>query len=106
MPLAPAYPWLEAIVSFTEFTEPSRFAVTLRQGEAVISKRVFVYSWPYPQWLKPLQRYFREAEHAVHVMVANDYREAFDWVVNESGGTVGWLHVRKSVPTLVGNLAL
>ena len=128
MPLAPAFRWREAIVSFTDFMTASRFALTLSQSDGMIVKLVSVYSWPYQKWLTPLARYFRDGEHTVHVMVADDYGEAFDWIAAESGGTQVYsglegqgdfgcplyefsfghsgLHARKAVPDLVGNLGL
>jgi len=128
MPLAPAFAWLEAIVSFPDFMSATKFAVDLSRSDGIIIKLVSVYSWPYQKWLKPLERYFREGEHTVHVMVAADYREVFDWIVNESGGAIVYsglegkgefgcplyefsfghsgLHARKAVPDLVGNLGL
>jgi FAD/FMN-containing dehydrogenase len=128
MPLAPAYRWLEAIVSFCDFMDATRFAIALNQADGVIVKLTSVYSWPYQRWLKPLARYFREGEHTVHVMVADEFNEAFDWIVEKSGGAIVYrglegqgefgvplyefsfghsgLHARKAVPDLVGNLKL
>jgi FAD/FMN-containing dehydrogenase len=128
MPLAPAYRWREAIVSFKTFMEAGRFALDLNQCDGVIVKLISIYSWPFQKWLTPLAKYFRDGEHTVHVMVADEFSEAFDWVVNDCGGNVVYsglegqgdfgsplyefsfghsgLYARKIVPNLVSNLGL
>jgi FAD/FMN-containing dehydrogenase len=128
MPLAPAYRWLEAIVSFRDFMQATRFAIDLNRADGMIVKLTSVYSWPFQNWLTPLARYFRDGEHTVHVMVADEFREAFEGLVADSGGAIVYrglegqgefgsplyefsfghsgLHARKAVPDLVGNLGV
>lgn len=128
MPLTNAYPWLEAIVSFDDFMRAARFGVTLNQSSGMVVKLVSVFAWPFQKWLKPLAKYFRDGEHTVHVMVAAEFRETFDWLVNDFRGTVTYaglegqgdfgfplyetafghagLHARREVPNLAGNLGL
>jgi FAD/FMN-containing dehydrogenase len=88
MPLAPAYRWREAIVDFADFMSAARFGVTLNASDGLVVKLVSINAWPYPAFFTPLKAYLRDARHTVHVMVADEFGEAFESIVADFSGHV------------------
>jgi len=54
MPLARAWPWHEAIVSFADIARASAFANALGEADAVMKKLIAVFDWGAAQYFKPL----------------------------------------------------
>lgn len=88
MPLTTAYAWREAIVDFEDFGRAARFAVTLNASDGIVVKLVSINAWPFPKFFRALEDYIRPDRHTVHVMIADDFSEAFDAIVAEFGGTI------------------
>ncbi len=86
MPLAPAYRWLEAIIEFPEFMQVARFLIDFCEEHGVIKKLASGNGWPMPKLFTPLAHYSQEGYSTAHVMVADEFRDTFISLVNDSGG--------------------
>jgi FAD/FMN-containing dehydrogenase len=90
MPLAPAYRWREAIVDFADFMQASRFAVTLNASDGLVVKMVSINAWPFPSLFRQLSAHIRADRHTVHVMVADEYFEAFEALAADFNGHIAY----------------
>ncbi|MCW5613286.1 MAG: FAD-binding oxidoreductase [Rubrivivax sp.] len=90
--LAPAYPWLEAIVCFEGFDAAIEFADALASAPGIVKKSVTLLAAPIPDLLlaaTPLLKGTMSAgSHAVFVLVAEFAEPALQQLVTEFGGTV------------------
>ncbi len=88
IPLAPAYPWIEAIVTFPDFMAAARFGQALGDADGLIKKLISVHAWPIPSYFTALRPHLPEGEAAALVMIADCSWEPFvDWV-NQWGGNL------------------
>ena len=128
MPLAPAYRWREAIVDFKDFMKAVRFGVTLNASDGLVVKMVAINEWRYARLFTALKPHLRDERHTVHVMVADDFGEAFESLVADHGGTIVYqglegqgdfkrplyefsfgharLHATRTDPSLVANIGI
>jgi FAD/FMN-containing dehydrogenase len=88
MPLAPAYRWLEAIVVFSKYDTMVRFLIELCESHGLPVKLASGNIWPFPRYFTPLAAFLPAGADSAHVMVADEFREAFDSLVVEFGGRV------------------
>jgi FAD/FMN-containing dehydrogenase len=88
MPLAPAYEWAEAIVTFDDFLNAGHFGQALGDADGIVKKLISVFADPIPQYFSALQRYLPKGQAAALVMVAETSLEAFRELVTEFGGTI------------------
>lgn len=129
MPLAPAWPWREAVVVFPEFMTSVRFAHALATSDGIPKKLVSVIGGPIWRMMRVLRPYGRDdCEGMVLAMVAAPFMEAFQALVQEFGGLVtseapegeapyriplyemSWghtrMHVNREHPEVVSNVGL
>ena len=128
MPLAPAYRWREAIVDFADFMQAARFAVTLTGSDGLVVKMVSINAWPFPAFFRQLGPIVRDGRHTVHLMVADEFAEAFATLADGFGGHIAYqglegqggfgrplyefsfgharLHATQVDPSLVANIAV
>lgn len=128
MPLAPAWPWQEAIVVFPEFMTAVKFAHALATADGIVKKLISVIGEPVWQMMRALRPYGRDGGHMVLTMVAAPLVESFEALVADFGGTVtaqaaegqgpyriplyefAWghtrLHVIRERPEMVGGIGL
>ncbi|MGE5148031.1 MAG: FAD-binding oxidoreductase [Candidatus Eiseniibacteriota bacterium] len=88
LPLAPAYPWAEAIVAFDDFIAAARFAQALGESAGIVAKLVSLMAWPLPSYFKALRDALPDGRHVVFTMIATPSLEPFRTLVAEAGGTV------------------
>jgi FAD/FMN-containing dehydrogenase len=90
--LAPAHPWLEAVVVFDGFDGALHFADTLAAAPGIVKKGVTLFAAPVAALLRraqpPLAPALPESAHAVFVLVAEFAESAFDEQVRACGGRV------------------
>ena len=90
--LAPAHPWLEAIVCFESFDAALEFGDTLASAPGIVKKSVTLLAAPIPDLLlaaTPLLKGAMNAgAHAVFVLVAEFAEPALQQLVKDSGGQV------------------
>ena len=92
--LAPAHPWLEAIVNFDDFEAAIDFADLLAQAPGLVKKCVTLFAAPIPdlltQTVPMLAGAMTPDGHAVFVLVAEFSEPAFQQLVREAGGRIGY----------------
>ena len=90
--LAPAHPWLEAIVCFEAFEPALAFADALAGAPGVVKKGVTLFAQPIPdlllQALPLLASSLQPSSHAVFTLVAEFAEDALQQLVQQHGGRV------------------
>ncbi|PZV12147.1 MAG: FAD-linked oxidase [Pseudanabaena sp.] len=88
VPLAPAYAWMECIVSFTDFMTAARFGQALGNCDGIIKKMISIHADPIPSYFAALQSYIPNGAHCALVLVAESDREPFQSLVQEFKGEI------------------
>jgi FAD/FMN-containing dehydrogenase len=107
--IAPAFPWLEAILSFDSFDAALEFGDALASAPGVVKKSVTLLAAPIPDLLLQavplLAGSMKPGAHAVFVLVAEFCEQPFGQFVQEFGGSVTYRktadEVKKSNRTIV-----
>ena len=90
--LAPAHPWLEAVVSFEAFEPALAFADALAAAPGIVKKGVTLLAQPIPDLLLKavpvLAGALQPASHAVMVLVAEFAEDALQQLVVQHGGHI------------------
>jgi FAD/FMN-containing dehydrogenase len=77
MPLAPAFDWIDFIVSFDDFMTAVRFGYDLTLADGVVKKLVTPIAWPVPAYFQSMEQYFPKGRAAVIAMIAGHSIEPF-----------------------------
>ncbi|NEO85345.1 MAG: FAD-binding oxidoreductase [Spirulina sp. SIO3F2] len=88
VPLAPAYPWAELIVTFEDFMTAARFGQSLGDAAGIMKKLVSIMAPPTTRYFAPLQDIIPAGQAAALLMIAESSLEAFQDLVKEFGGTI------------------
>ncbi|WP_414549209.1 FAD-binding oxidoreductase [Anabaena sp. CCY 0017] len=88
IPLGPAYPWAEVIVTFDDFMAAAKFGQALGNADGMIKKLIAVFASPIPQYFHPLQQYIPEGNHSVLLMLAESSLELLPGLVQQYGGEI------------------
>jgi FAD/FMN-containing dehydrogenase len=88
MPLAPAWPWIEAIVAFPEYLQAVQFGVTLAHENGITRKVVSVQEWPTPRLIRQFESIVPEGHSICSTMVAEGSWIDFEALVVAHGGMV------------------
>ena len=90
--LAPAHPWLEAIVCFDSFDAALEFGDALASAPGLVKKSVTLLAAPIPdlllQAVPVLAGTMTARSHAVFVLVAEFSEQGFQQLVTDFGGSV------------------
>ncbi|AKG23391.1 FAD-binding oxidoreductase [Calothrix sp. 336/3] len=88
IPLAPAYPWAEMIVTFADFLGAVRFGQAIALADGMIKREIAVFAAPIPQYFHALQQYISPESHAVFLIVAESSLEALSALITEHHGKI------------------
>jgi FAD/FMN-containing dehydrogenase len=92
IPLGPAYPWAELIVTFPDFMTAARFGQALGEADGLIKKLICICAAPIPSYFaafKTLVGADRHSDyHCALLMIAESCLEPFGELVREWQGTV------------------
>ena len=88
IPLAPAYPWAEVIVTFDDFMGAAHFGQALCDSDAIIKRLVSIHAWPIPSYFAALRSALPEGKAAALLIVSESCLEPFQDLVKEFSGTV------------------
>jgi len=88
LPLAPAYPWAEIIVTFDEFMQAARFGQALGDSDGIIKKLVSIHAWPIPAYFISLKDYLPANKSCALLMVSEYDLEALEDLVKEYQGEI------------------
>ena len=96
IPLGPAYPWAEVIVSFDDFMMAARFGQRLGEADGMIKKLISIHAWPIPSYFAALQAYLPANQHCALLMIAESCLEPVGELVKEFGGTITYQKTAKA----------
>ncbi|MCG6138433.1 MAG: FAD-binding oxidoreductase [Nostoc sp. LLA-1] len=88
IPLGPAYPWAEVIVTFDDFMAAARFGQALGNADGMMKKLIAVFASPITQYFHPLQQYIPEGTHPVLLMLGEPNLESLPGLVKQYGGKI------------------
>jgi FAD/FMN-containing dehydrogenase len=88
VPLAPAIPWAEVIVSFSDFMAAARFGQALGNADGILKKLISVHAWPIPSYFAALKGALPPGRHVALVMVAEPCLAPLADLVQEWGGQI------------------
>lgn len=87
IPLAPAYKWAEAIVTFADFMACAKFGQALSDSDGIIKKLVCLCADPIPAYFAALKHYIPAGSHCALILVAEPSLGPFAELVKAFGGT-------------------
>ena len=86
IPLAPAYPWQEAIAIFDHFMTTAKFGQALSDSNGIVKKLVSIHAAPISRYFTALQNYIPEGKHCALLMVSKyDFAAVRDLVEEYQG---------------------
>ena len=85
MPLAPAWPWIDVIVTFDDFREAMEFGYDVALADGVVKKLITPMIWPIPQHFGALKDHCPEGKHVVFCMIAEPSLESFKAILGTRG---------------------
>jgi FAD/FMN-containing dehydrogenase len=88
IPLAPAHPWAEVIVTFDDFMTAARFGQALGDSDGLIKKLISVFANPIPQYFAALRAVMPTAANAAFLMISEDSLEPLQYLVDEFNGRI------------------
>ncbi|MDY7020419.1 MAG: FAD-binding oxidoreductase [Cyanobacteriota bacterium] len=88
IPLAPAYPWAELIVTFDDFMNSARFGQALGNSDGIIKKLICICASPIPSYFAAFREFIPENKHCALLIVAEPSLEPFQDLVREFNGEI------------------
>ena len=103
IPLAPAYPWLEAIAIFDDFMTAARFGQALSDSNGIVKKLVSIHAAPISKYFTALQNYIPQGKHCALLTISEYDFAPFQDLVKEYGGEITY---SSSAEAIKGNSLL
>ena len=103
IPLAPAYPWVEAIAIFDDFMTAARFGQALSDSNGIVKKLISIHAAPISKYFTALQNYIPEGKHCALLMISEYDFAPFQDLVKEYGGKITY---SSSAEAIKGNSLL
>ncbi|PSB05786.1 FAD-linked oxidase [filamentous cyanobacterium CCP2] len=88
IPLSPAYPWAELIVTFPDFMTAARFGQRLGDADGIVKKLICICAAPISNYFAPFKEIIPNNSHCALLMITEPCLEPFSELVKELGGTV------------------
>lgn len=88
IPLAPAYPWTEIIVTFNDFMTSARFGQDLALSDGIIKKLVSVCASPIPSYFAAFKDIIPEGKPAALLIISETSLEPFQELVKQYNGEI------------------
>jgi FAD/FMN-containing dehydrogenase len=88
IPLARAWPWREAVVSFAGIGGATAFGRALCEADGVVRKLVTICEWGAAQYFKPLLTHLTAGQVIALCIIADPSREAFAALAASMGGKI------------------
>lgn len=88
IPLGPAYPWAELIVTFEDFMTTAKFGQALANADGIIKKEIAIFASPIPQYFTALQEYIPDGSHAALLIIAEPNLESLSGLLQQYGGKI------------------
>ncbi|MBV8744846.1 MAG: FAD-binding oxidoreductase, partial [Xanthobacteraceae bacterium] len=100
MPLAPAWPWIDVIVTFDDFFEAMRFGYEVALADGVVKKLLTPMIWPIPVHFPPLRPYIPDGKSVLFAMIAEPSLETFKAILGRRG-TISYEVAHDDSPNVV-----
>ncbi|MBF2000779.1 MAG: FAD-binding oxidoreductase [Synechococcales cyanobacterium C42_A2020_086] len=88
IPLGPAYPWAELIVTFPDFMTAARFGQALGNADGIIKKLICICAAPISTYFAAFRTLLPPECHCALLMIAESCLEPFSEMVKAWGGTI------------------
>ncbi|KAF3890467.1 MULTISPECIES: FAD-binding oxidoreductase [Nostocales] len=88
IPLAPAYPWVEVIVTFDEFMQAARFGQSLAEAEGMIKKEIAVFASQIPPYFTAIKEHIPDGQHVALLIVSQSSFELLPGLVRQFNGKI------------------
>ncbi len=88
MPLAPAWPWVEHVVTFPDFLDAVGFVHAVATSDGLVKKLLSVTGWPLPAMIEPLAGFVPDGASMVVAMIADISYDGFAALARDFGGTM------------------
>jgi FAD/FMN-containing dehydrogenase len=85
MPLAPAWPWIDLIVTFDDFFAAMQAGYDVALADGVVKKLITPMIWPIPQHFNALKVHCPEGKHVIFCMIAEPSLESFKDIIGKRG---------------------
>jgi FAD/FMN-containing dehydrogenase len=85
MPLSPAWPWVDIIVTFDDFFDAMRFGYDVALADGITKKLITPMIWPIPQHFNALKAHCPEGKHVIFAMIAEQSLEGFKAMLGARG---------------------
>jgi FAD/FMN-containing dehydrogenase len=85
MPLAPAWPWIDVIVTFDDFFDAMQFGYDVALADGVVKKLITPMIWPIPQHFNAVRAHCPDGQHVIFAMVAEPSLESFKAILGKRG---------------------
>jgi FAD/FMN-containing dehydrogenase len=85
MPLSPAWPWVDIIVTFDDFFDAMRFGYEVALADGITKKLITPMIWPIPQHFNALKAHCPEGKHVIFAMIAEQSLEGFKAMLGARG---------------------
>ncbi len=88
MPLAPAWHWIEALITFPDFMTGMRFCETLARSDGIVKKLISMLAWPLGHMIENLEPLVPRGHHAVLCMVAKQSEDGLKSLASDFRGAI------------------
>lgn len=88
IPLGPAYPWAELIVTFADFMTAARFGQRLGDSDGLIKKLICICAAPIPNYFAAFRNLMPADSHCALLLIAEPSLELFAELVKEFAGKI------------------
>jgi FAD/FMN-containing dehydrogenase len=85
MPLAPAWPWIDLIITFDDFVDAMQFGYDVALADGVVKKLITPMMWPVPVNFPALRAHIPDGKSVVFAMVAEPSLETFKALLGARG---------------------
>jgi FAD/FMN-containing dehydrogenase len=85
MPLSPAWPWIDLIVTFDDFGEAMQAGYEVALADGIVKKLITPMIWPIPMHFNALKAHCPDGKHVVFAMIAESSLESFREIIGRRG---------------------
>jgi FAD/FMN-containing dehydrogenase len=85
MPLAPAWPWIDMVITFDDFFDAVKFGQDVAMADGIVKKLITPITAPIPNYFKELKPYIPEGKHILIAMIAEQSLESFKSILGQRG---------------------
>jgi FAD/FMN-containing dehydrogenase len=97
LPLAPAQPWLDIAVTFTDFMQLARFCERLANTDGIAKKLITAVAWPIPRYFGTLRAEIPAGSALGIFMIGTASIIPFEELLEEAGGRIVYLQTEREI---------